>query len=116
MAREQSAAGTLAVPGGVVVPAGLRQPAGFSRWLRRHWLDVAMVAPLVIYIVFFMFVPVGQSIYLSFVAPRGGALTFDNYREVVAHSQFQAAFVNTIGITVMGVTMEMSGRWVPPAA
>ena len=67
-----------------------------------------MVAPLVVYIVFFMFVPVGQSIYLSFVAPRGGALTFDNYREVVAHSQFQAAFVNTLGITVMGVTMEMA--------
>ncbi len=109
MAREQSAAGVLAAPGQAAAPAlpALRQSGGFPRWFGRHWLDVLMVAPLFLYILFFMFIPVGQSIYLSFVAPRSGEPTLENYRTIVNRSQFQDAFINTLGITVMGVAMEM---------
>jgi trehalose transport system permease protein len=109
MAREQSAAGTLPVPGTAAVPAvaDVRRPAGFSRWLSLHWLELLMVAPLFFYILFFMFIPVAQSIYLSFVSGFSGEFTLDNYRTVMNRSQFRDAFVNTIGISVMGVTMEM---------
>jgi trehalose transport system permease protein len=108
MARDR-AAGVLAAPGHAAVPMTptYQQRSGFSRWISRHWLDVLMVAPLVIYILVFMFIPVAQSIYLSFVAPRTGELTMANYQNIVARSQFRSAFVNTIGITIMGVAMEM---------
>jgi trehalose transport system permease protein len=79
----------------------------WRRWLRRHWLDAAMVAPLVLYILFFMLVPVGQSIYLSFVHSGTSDLTLANYDDIIHRSQFKDAFANTIGITLMGVTMEM---------
>lgn len=109
MARDRAATGVLVAPGRAAAPSPLevqRRP-GFQRWLSRHWLDVLMVAPLFLYILFFMLVPVVQSIYLSFVAPRAGGLTLDNYRDIMARSQFRSAFVNTLGITVMGVAMEM---------
>lgn len=107
MAREQSAAGVLAAPA-VAAPVPLApRRAGLGRWLAQHWLDLLLVTPLFLYILFFMFIPVAQSIYLSFVPRGGGTLTLDNYRTIVNRSQFQAAFVNTIGITVIGVTLEM---------
>jgi trehalose transport system permease protein len=109
MARDRAAAGALVAPGRAAAPSPLevQRRSGFQRWLSRHWLDVLMVAPLFLYILFFMLVPVVQSIYLSFVAPRAGGLTLDNYRDIMARSQFRSAFVNTLGITVMGVAMEM---------
>ena len=109
MARDRSAVGVLVAPGRPAAPpaSAYQQRAGLARWLGQHWLDLLMVAPLVLYILFFMLVPVAQSIYLSFMPRDGGAPTLENYRTIVDRSQFQAAFVNTLGITVMGVTMEM---------
>ncbi|MBW3633429.1 MAG: sugar ABC transporter permease [Chloroflexi bacterium] len=109
MAQDRSATGVLVAPGRPAAPptSTYQRKTGLQRWLARHWLDVLLVTPLVLYILFFMFVPLAQSVYLSLVSASGGELTFDNYRTVVNRSQFQAAFVNTLGITVMGVTMEM---------
>lgn len=66
-----------------------------------------MVTPLFAYILFFMLVPVGQSIYLSFVHKGTHSLTLANYDDIVHRSQFKDAVVNTIGITIIGVSMEM---------
>jgi trehalose transport system permease protein len=109
MARDRSAAGVLVAPGRPTAPPAptYQRQAGLQRWLGQHWLDALLVAPLVLYILFFMLVPVAQSIFLSFMPRGGGAPTLENYQTIVNRSQFQAAFVNTIGITVMGVAMEM---------
>ena len=80
---------------------------GFRRWVSKHRLEVLMCAPFSLYVLFFMFVPVVQSIYFSFVHRGTSSFTLDNYRTVINQSQFKDAFWNTIGITVMGVTMEM---------
>src|SRR5262245_58558290 len=83
------------------------QSGGFQRFFKRRWLEVVMVAPLFAYILFFMLIPVGQSIYLSFVHEGTREFTFANYDDIIHRSQFKDAVVNTLGITVMGVTMEM---------
>lgn len=95
-------AGQAAVPAQSVRPTG-----GYGRWVSKHRLEIAMVAPLTLYILFFMLVPVLQSIYLSFVKKGTRDVTLANYDDVISHSQFQDAVVNTIGITIMGVSMEM---------
>jgi trehalose transport system permease protein len=77
------------------------------RWWRRHGLDVAMVAPLFLYILFFMLIPVVQSIYFSFVRSGTKHFTLANYDDVIHRSQFNHALVNTLGITLIGVSMEM---------
>ncbi|MGC4107737.1 MAG: sugar ABC transporter permease [Thermomicrobiales bacterium] len=75
--------------------------------MKRNRLEIALCAPFTLYVAFFMFVPVLQSFYFSLVRQGTREFTFDNYRDVVGQSQFSDAFWNTIGITVMGVTMEM---------
>jgi trehalose transport system permease protein len=101
LAGSGSGAGTL-----TMAPAYRRTNLSW-RWLNRHWLEIAMVTPLFAYILFFMLIPVGQSIYLSFVEEGTRTLTLDNYRDILDRSEFEDAFVNTIGITLIGVTMEM---------
>ena len=76
-------------------------------WVRRYGLEIGMVAPFTLYVLFFMFVPVVQSIYFSFVRAGTRDVTLDNYRNILNRSQFSDAFFNTLGITAFGVTMEM---------
>lgn len=107
MAREESGVGMLVASGHPTAASTYQQRSGAQRWIGKHWLDVLMVTPLFLYILFFMFIPVGQSIYLSFMPRGGGDPTLENYRTIINRSQFQDAFVNTIGISIMGVSMEM---------
>jgi trehalose transport system permease protein len=90
--------------------AHLPQPKkrrGAWAWIRKHKLEIAMVLPFASYILYFMLVPVMQSIWYSFVHAGTSELTLDNYREVVNKSTFADAFTNTIGITIIGVSLEM---------
>ena len=110
MVHERSAA--IATPSSLDRPESRLIPTqgrsrGVRRWWSRHWLDTIMVAPLVLYILFFMLVPVAQSIYLSVVRQGTHTLTFANYDDIVNRTQFKDAFVNTLGITLIGVSMEM---------
>ena len=95
MARDRSAVGVLVASDRAVVPPAptFGQPAGLQRWLARHWLDVVLVAPLFVYVLFFMLVPVAQSIYLSFTLEGGSQPTFDNYHTVINRSQFRDAAI-----------------------
>jgi trehalose transport system permease protein len=106
MARESSA-GSIAAAPRVATTDEVNRRGGMGRWWSQHWLDVAMVAPLVLYILFFMFVPVVQSVYFSFVHSGTSDLTTENYRDIFDRSQFKDAFVNTLGITAIGVSMEL---------
>lgn len=77
--------------------------------LRVYWLEVLMVLPLALYIGLLTFVPVMQSIALSFTDRYTGTFpTLGNYQYIVSRPDFGAAFVNTVGITVIGVTLEMT--------
>jgi len=80
---------------------------GWLHWIRKNRLEIALCAPFTLYVSFFMFIPVLQSIYYSFVHQGTSSVTLENYRSVFRQSQFTDAFWNTIGITVMGVSMEM---------
>lgn len=111
MAKDQPADGAFrASPAGGVATAALattHRPGGVPRFFRRHWLEVAMVTPLGLYILFFMFVPVAESIYFSFVLKGQHSLTLANYNDIIHRSQFKSAVENTVGITFIGVAMEM---------
>jgi trehalose transport system permease protein len=107
MQREQAYAGAAGQDRDLIRDQPYRPKRGLGVWLGKHWLEIAMVAPLFLYILFFMLVPVAQSIYFSFVEEGTSTFTLDNYRNIVNRSGFGDAFRNTIGITLMGVTMEM---------
>lgn len=80
-----------------------------GRLLRTYWLETLMVLPLALYIGLLTLVPVLQAIGLSFTDRYSGAFpTLANYEYLVSRPDFGAAVVNTIGITLIGVTLEMT--------
>jgi trehalose transport system permease protein len=77
--------------------------------LRAYWLEALMVLPLALYIGLLTFVPVLQAIGMSFTDRYDGSFpTLSNYQYIVSRPDFGAAFVNTIGITIIGVALEMT--------
>lgn len=107
MQEGQTQGSSTALNDGVTDQQAYRRRTGPLAWLNKYRLEIAMSLPLFLYILFFMFVPVFQSIYLSFVEQGTSTVTLGNYRNIIDRSQFGEAFRNTIGITIMGVTMEM---------
>lgn len=84
-----------------------RKKGGVVHWIKKHKLELVMVLPFAIYILYFMLIPVLQSIWYSFVHAGTSDVTLENYREVFDKSTFADAFTNTLGITAIGVTLEM---------
>jgi trehalose transport system permease protein len=77
--------------------------------LRGYWLETLMVLPLILYIGLLTLIPVLQAIGLSFTDRYSGAFpTLGNYQYIVSRPDFGAAVVNTVGITLIGVTLEMT--------
>jgi len=77
--------------------------------LRTYWLETLMVLPLTLYIGLLTLVPVLQAIGLGFTDRYSGAFpTLANYEYLVSRPDFGAAVVNTLGITLIGVTLEMT--------
>ena len=84
----------------------LAQP---GRFVRRYWLEALLLMPLTLYILLLTFVPVLQAIGMSFTDRYTGAFpTLSNYQYITSRPDFAAAFVNTLGITLIGVTLEMT--------
>jgi trehalose transport system permease protein len=80
-----------------------------GRLLRIYWLETLMILPLTLYIGLLTLVPVLQAIGMSFTDRYTGAFpSMSNYQYIVSRPDFGEAFVNTIGITLMSVTMEMT--------
>jgi trehalose transport system permease protein len=80
-----------------------------GRFFRRYWLEVAMVLPLALYIFTLTLLPVLQAIGMSFTDRYSGQFpTLANYQYIMGRPDFGAAFVNTVGITLIGVTLEMT--------
>jgi trehalose transport system permease protein len=80
-----------------------------GRLLQTYWLETLMVLPLTLYIGLLTFTPVLQAIGLSFTDRYSGAFpTLSNYQYIASRPDFGDAVVNTVGITLIGVTMEMT--------
>jgi trehalose transport system permease protein len=76
---------------------------------KRYKLEMLMVLPLIIFILGFTLVPVLQCIYYSFQDPLTGAFpTLDNYRLIVGSRKFGDALKNTVLVTLIGLSLEMS--------
>lgn len=108
---EAPVAGDPAVAAATLGAAGRLQyepPSPTRRFLRRNGLSIIMILPLAIYIFGFTLIPVLESVRLSFEDRfTGDWPTLANYREVMDRPGFSDAFWNTIGITALGVSLEL---------
>jgi trehalose transport system permease protein len=98
------AAGTL----GAMGKLQYEPPSAGRRFLRRNALTIVMILPLALYIFGFTLLPVFDSIRLSFEDRFTGEFpTTSNYRDIADDTNFGRAVRNTIGITAIGVTLEL---------
>jgi len=95
----------------VVAPTLERRRLGGSLadFIRRNWLEIVMVLPLVIYILGFTLVPTLQAIQMGFVDEETKAFpSLANYRYLLNRPQFGRAFINHITLTLTGLALEMT--------
>lgn len=74
--------------------------------LRRHWLEVLLLLPLVAYIFGFTLLPVTRSIAMGFTT-EAGTFTLENYRVLFQNGQFRQALTNTLLITALGLSVQL---------
>ena len=80
----------------------------FRRFVRRYGLQIVMVLPLALYIFGFTLLPVMDSIRLSFVHRFTGEFpSTANYSEIMSRPAFTDAVINTIGVTLLSVGLEL---------
>jgi trehalose transport system permease protein len=78
-------------------------------FLHDYWFELALITPLFAFVLGFTLVPVLQNILLGFQQPYegGGFPTLESYRVLFGEYRFTEAFVNTVFISLLGVSLEM---------
>lgn len=84
-------------------------PGTRTSWLRRHTFEIALVAPLVVYVLVLTVAPILDTVRLSFTSRATGAFpTLEVYRSVVGSGVFRSAFVNTIIVALLSLGLELA--------
>src|ERR687892_2416307 len=86
-----------------------RRRTPLATWVRRNRFGVALVAPLVLYMVVLTIAPILDTVRISFTAARDLAFpSLASYTFVFGNEIFQKAVVNTIVVALLSLTLEMS--------
>jgi trehalose transport system permease protein len=88
----------------------IRAPAGarFLAWLRRYRFELALVLPMLTYVVVLTIAPILDTIRISFTSR--GDLAFPSmasYQTIFRSEVFQDAVVNTLFVALLSLTLEL---------
>jgi trehalose transport system permease protein len=86
------------------VRAPAKSPA--ATWVRRYRFELALVLPLVTYVLVLTVAPIIDTFRLSFTAADGG-LGLQNYRAMFASEVFRTAVVNTLIVALLSLVLEI---------
>lgn len=95
-------------------PEVLQQPIAvpgrsFRRWAGKHRLEIFLVTPLVTYVILLTIVPILDTLRLSLAGPAGAdALSTENYKTIFNSPVFRTAFVNTIIVALLSLSLELT--------
>jgi trehalose transport system permease protein len=78
-------------------------------FLRKYWFEIVLLVPLFAYVLGFTLIPVIQNVALSFQQhyEGGNFPTLDSYRTLFERYRFTEAFINTVVIAAVSVSLEM---------
>lgn len=81
----------------------------FRKWLSGHQLELALVLPLIIYVVFLTFAPILDTFRISLAGRTGEAFpSLENYRAILDSSVFRTAFINTLIVALLSLGLELA--------
>ena len=75
--------------------------------LRRYRFEVLCLAPFLLYLAMFTFLPVWQVFRISLTEPGGRGLTLVHYVQLWSQSDFRTAFLNTLVIALGSLGIEL---------
>jgi trehalose transport system permease protein len=79
-----------------------------ASWGRRHRFEIALITPLVAYVVILTIAPIIDTFKVSLTHPRTLAFPSGaNYQSSFASSTFREATVNTVIVAVLSLTLEL---------
>lgn len=77
-------------------------------WASENKLEIALVTPLVAYLVILTFAPIIETFQISFTRQFTEEFpSLDNYRIIFGSAVFRRAVVNTIIVALLGITMQI---------
>jgi trehalose transport system permease protein len=76
-------------------------------WLRRHRFEIALIVPLVVYVLVLTVAPIADTLRLSFTASDGTFPSLASYRTMLASAVFRRAVANTIIVALLSLTLEI---------
>jgi trehalose transport system permease protein len=90
------------------VEEAVRLPPRLSvaTWLRRHRFELALVSPLLAYVLVLTVAPIIDTFRLSVTAPEGG-LGLQNYTAMFQSEVFRTAVVNTLIVALLSLALEI---------
>jgi trehalose transport system permease protein len=75
----------------------------------KHRLDIALVLPLVVYVLLLTVAPIVDTVRISLSAPGdGGFPSFANYRAIAGSPVFRSAVINTAVVALLSLGLELS--------
>jgi trehalose transport system permease protein len=78
-------------------------------WARAHGLELALVLPLVLYLLALTAAPILETVRLSLSSPGDGRFpTLAGYRMLLGSDLFRAALRNTVAVALLSLALEMS--------
>jgi trehalose transport system permease protein len=80
-----------------------------AAWVRRHRFEIALITPLVAYVVLLTIAPIIDTFRISLTHPRTLAFPSGaNYQANFASETFRQATVNTVIVAVLSLTLELA--------
>jgi trehalose transport system permease protein len=96
----------------VAEQAGRYRPnrmALFGAWVRRHRFEIALITPLVAYVVLLTIAPIIDTFRISFTNPLTLAFPSGaNYQANFGSTAFREATLNTVIVAVLSLTLELT--------
>jgi trehalose transport system permease protein len=81
--------------------------ASLGRWFRRHRFEIALLSPLVLYVLVLTVAPIIDTFRLSFSAPGKRVGTVASYHTIFQDPVFRKAIVNTVVVALLSLTLEV---------
>lgn len=77
-------------------------------WIKKHRFEMALVAPLVVYILALTLLPILDTFRLSLSGARGESFpSTANYRSIFESETFRTAFKNTVIVALLSLVLEL---------
>jgi trehalose transport system permease protein len=82
--------------------------AGPVAWVVRHRFELALILPLVTYVVILTLAPILDTIRISLLGQDGAFPTASNYSQIFGSQVFRTAVVNTVIVALLSLALELS--------